>query len=168
MDCIDLGDNMAWGYSTLGRIPKNRLTQKAKPKEGATLVIAASNSNDTTRGDYICTGSSDEITINQAITALPSIGGEIHLMEGTYNIAASIVISGDNISLVGSGDGTKITTTENIQMITASNVNNIRISRILLDGAISGTNNNGIYFDTVGNGEISEVHYLVWDIMGYT
>ena len=56
--------------------------------------------------DYLCDGVSDQTEINAAIAALPSGGGEILLLDGTYNISSSIAISKANVVLRGSGPST--------------------------------------------------------------
>ena len=56
--------------------------------------------------DYLCDGTADEVEIKAAISALPSEGGEILLLDGTYNISSSIAISKANVVLRGSGPST--------------------------------------------------------------
>ena len=56
--------------------------------------------------DYLCDGTADEVEIKAAISALPSGGGEILLLDGTYNISSSIAISKANVVLRGSGPST--------------------------------------------------------------
>ena len=56
--------------------------------------------------DYLCDGTADEVEIKAAISALPSEGGEIMLLDGTYNISSSIAISKANVVLRGSGPST--------------------------------------------------------------
>lgn len=73
--------------------------------EGATKVVAASDSIDTSRADYVCDGTADDVQIQQAIDAVASKGGEIVLLEGTYNINASIVINAGDEDLILQGNG---------------------------------------------------------------
>lgn len=56
--------------------------------------------------DYLCDGTADEVEIKAAISALPSGGGEVLLLDGTYNISRSITISKANVVLRGSGPST--------------------------------------------------------------
>lgn len=56
--------------------------------------------------DYLCDGTDDQVEINAAIQALPSGGGEIVILDGTYNISATIDISIDNVTLNGNGGNT--------------------------------------------------------------
>lgn len=73
----------------------------------ATLVVAASDSLDITRADYVCTGTNDDVTINTAIDALPAGGGKVVLLEGTYNCAGVMKLT-DNLTLEGMGESTII------------------------------------------------------------
>lgn len=56
--------------------------------------------------DYLCDGTDDQVEINAAIQALPSNGGEVVILDGTYNITATIVINKNNIMLSGNGNST--------------------------------------------------------------
>ena len=56
--------------------------------------------------DYLCDGTSDEVEIKAAISALPSGGGEVLLLDGTYNISSSIAISKAKVVLRGAGPST--------------------------------------------------------------
>ncbi len=74
----------------------------------STKIVAASNSAQNLKdaADYIATGTSDQTTINNALTA--AAGGKVYLFEGTYYITASVSIP-NNTTLAGAGDGTVIT-----------------------------------------------------------
>ena len=73
---------------------------------GFTKVVAASDSLDTSNADYVCDGTDDQVEIQQAIDAVANAGGgTVKLLEGTYNIAATIDMK-DNVVLKGSGYGT--------------------------------------------------------------
>ena len=56
--------------------------------------------------DYLCDGTNDQVEINSAIQALPSGGGEIVILDGTYNITATIAMNKDNVTLSGNGNAT--------------------------------------------------------------
>lgn len=47
--------------------------------------------------DYLCDGVADDVEINAAIQALPSTGGEIVILDGTYNIEKWIFMSKQGI-----------------------------------------------------------------------
>ena len=56
--------------------------------------------------DYLCDGTDDQVEIQAAINALPSTGGEVVVLDGTYNIASSIAINKHNITITGNGSST--------------------------------------------------------------
>lgn len=58
--------------------------------------------------DYLCDGTADEMEINAAIQALRSTGGEVVLLDGQYNLTSSILMDGNNISIRGNGNNTKL------------------------------------------------------------
>src|SRR5690606_7315040 len=79
-------------------------TQHAKT---ARFVIGTSTSGWTEKDcDYLCDGTNDQVEINNAITALPATGGEIVILDGTYNITATISINKDNVFIRGNGNAT--------------------------------------------------------------
>lgn len=51
------------------------------------IVIAAANSSkeDKKRADMICTGTNDDVVINNAIASLPSVGGKLFFAKGDYD-----------------------------------------------------------------------------------
>lgn len=78
----------------------------------ATKVIAPQGS--TLNADYYTDGVADEVQINEAIQALPTIGGRILLMQGTYTISSAIVLNRNNCVIEGSGlDNTVIVIANN-------------------------------------------------------
>ena len=56
--------------------------------------------------DYLCDGSNDATQIIAALNALPVTGGEVVILDGTYNITESIYIPYDNVVLRGNGNAT--------------------------------------------------------------
>jgi hypothetical protein len=61
-----------------------------RARRSATKIVAANDSIDKTRADYICDGTDDDVQIQEAIDALGSTGGKVVLLEGTYNITSSV------------------------------------------------------------------------------
>ena len=51
---------------------------------GATFVVAASDSKNKEKADYVCDGVDDQVEIQAAIDALPVSGGKISLSEGFF------------------------------------------------------------------------------------
>ncbi len=122
----------------------------------ATLIVAASDSQNKEKADYVADGTNDQVEINAAITALPSTGGLVYLLDGTYNIAASVTIAKSNVTLTGSGDSTKLflANTSNTSVIVvgdgATVYEGVKISGLKIDGNMA--NNSGfiyaVYFNT--------------------
>ena len=69
-----------------------------------TMMVAASDASGATKAkaDIICHGGADDVEIQEAIGTLPTGGGKVVLSEGTFTIAATIVVPGDTI-LEGAG-----------------------------------------------------------------
>ncbi|MFC1950543.1 nitrous oxide reductase family maturation protein NosD [Chloroflexota bacterium] len=136
--------------------------------EAADLVVAASDSPHKELADYVCDGISDEIEIQAAIDTLPSDGGTVLLLEGTYTIDGvptvhpeyrSIIILKDNVSLVGSGPTTILKLADYYETRVAGIIgnskypviyNNVRIANLQVDGNKSGVweTQTGIYLQT--------------------
>jgi len=80
-------------------------TLKAPTGGAATFVVAASNAPARIKklADYVCDGTADEVEINAAITALPTVGGHIVLTPGLFNVAATVSIQRSYVTLEGMG-----------------------------------------------------------------
>lgn len=131
-----------------------------------TLIVAASNSLDPTRADYQCDGVNDHLEIQAAIDALPATGGEVRLLDGTYNIEVSLVLDSYQ-TLRGCGRSTILTTTTaNLDIITATGGSStekvgITIADLCIDGGAGGaTNDNGILWTYVDDSSIHNVWCL--------
>jgi len=85
-----------------------------KAHRAATFVVAASDASADSKqfADYVCDGTADDVQIQAAIAALPAGGGKVELSEGTFNIAADIVINTSATKLVGQGRGATILTAQ--------------------------------------------------------
>lgn len=101
--------------------------------------------------DYLCDGTADDVEIKAAISALPSRGGEILLLDGTYNISSSIAISKANVTLRGSGASTVLTRKFNgtsSNGVIGCSAASCRICDLTIDGnksAYTSGNNRGVY-----------------------
>ncbi len=145
-----------WGTTTV---------QTGTEKYGPTVIVAAQNSTTTSRAQYQCDGTDDEVEINQAIQSIYPTGGTIQLLEGTYNIATStsylygIQIATSNVALIGSGKATILrrawneTALYNSGVITVGDGTNayegILISQLQIDGnkgSYTNPNNHAILF----------------------
>jgi parallel beta-helix repeat protein len=90
----------------LGHIKLSDIPQ-SDGKRVARFVVGTSTSGWTQDDvDYLCDGTNDQEEIIQALTALPATGGEIVILDGIYNITASINVPKDNVSLRGNGNAT--------------------------------------------------------------
>lgn len=74
----------------------------AELSSGATIVVSTYDSKHDERADYICGSTSADVRIEEAIAALPTNGGTIVLMEGTYNLAAALDVE-SNLTIIGQG-----------------------------------------------------------------
>lgn len=71
------------------------------------IVVAASDSQQQEAADYFADGEDDQVTIQQAIDAVGTAGGEVVLLAGTYSISAPIELR-MNVRLVGQGPSTNL------------------------------------------------------------
>jgi len=79
----------------------------ASHSKTARFVIGTSTAGWTAKDcDYLCDGTNDQEEIIQALNALPANGGEVVILDGTYNITASINVPKNNVSLRGNGNAT--------------------------------------------------------------
>ena len=110
----------------------------------STVFVAASDASAKSKSgaDYICTGTNDEETIQDAVDSLPSVGGIVQLSEGTFvfsnNISNATVPQGvelkSNVTFKGSGASTIIdtysasSTNSNSHIIDVSSCSGITVS----------------------------------------
>jgi len=105
MSDIDFQNGFICGMATKGLIKTG--SQGSEGKRVARFTIGTTQ-NGWTAGevDYLCDGVDDQEEIIQALNDLPAIGGEIVILDGIYNITASIHIPKNNVSLRGNGNAT--------------------------------------------------------------
>lgn len=124
-------------------------------KKSATIYIASTSSG--YLADFYTSGTADQNTINSAISALPSGGGEIILRAGTYIITNSINANKANVTFSGEGTSTYIvndpTANGNIFSVTADDVT-IRYMKLDGNSANVTTDHHGI---SVGGSDASPV-----------
>jgi len=126
-----------------------------RPKVPATFVVAASDSVDATRADYVCDGTDDATEINAAIAALPAEGGKVTLLEGTFDLGARIEIQKDNVTLDGQGNGTVLVTAGGTQGIYSNGYQGMKIRDMYILGGAGGTGvERGIYLLNCTDAEI--------------
>ncbi len=119
----------------------------------ATIVVAASNSLNPELADYRADGTADEVTIETALAALPSSGGTVYLMEGTYNIDADIDLAQYD-RLVGAGDGT-------ILLLTASRVSAVNVIDLDDDNYVANLKVDGNKTNQTDSVELNGIRGLV-------
>ena len=132
-------------------------------KKVARFVIGTSTAGWTENDvDYLCDGISDHVEINQAIQAIPDSGGEIVILDGTYNITAPINVNKSNVSIKGNGNATVLkrmwdsSSTEGV--ITLNSVSNCKIENLQIDGnesVYTSTYNYGIRLSSSNNNTIT-------------
>lgn len=88
-----------------------------------TITISSSTSKHMLTADYYCSGTNDQTVINNAISALPSTGGKIVLLEGTYNISGQINVNKPNVTICGMGNSTILNCKQGIWGIAATQTN---------------------------------------------
>lgn len=126
--------------------------EQANTGRAARFVIGTSTAGWTLDDcDYLCDGTSDDVEIKSAINALPSGGGEILLLDGTYNIGSKIAISKASVTLRGSGASTVLKRMFNelsSNGVVGCSASDCLISCIRIDGnktAYTSRENRGLY-----------------------
>ena len=112
--------------------------------------------------DYLCDGTADQTEINAAITALPATGGEIVILDGTYNITAKIVVTKNNISIRGNGNATILKRMFNSSVaegvITLTGRSGCKIANLQIEGnktSYTNTNNCGVTLNSSSNNTVT-------------
>ena len=73
-----------------------------------TFVVASHTSLNREKADFVCSGSDDQVQIQQAVDALPPSGGMITLLEGAYVFGDQLEISRNNVTIRGLGRSTDL------------------------------------------------------------
>lgn len=118
--------------------------------------------------DYLCDGTKDQEEIIAALTALPTTGGEVVILDGTYNITASINIPKGNVSIRGSGNATTLKRMYNSTntdsgatakgLITLNEKSGCKIQGLQIDGnkaTYTASYNYGIYLYSSSNNTVT-------------
>ena len=139
------------------------LLPKALSKRTARFTVGTSTAGWTTADcDYLCDGTADQTEINAAITALPATGGEVVILDGTYNITAKIDVTKDNVSIRGNGNATILKRMFNSPVpegvITLTNRSGCKIADLQVDGTKTsyiGETNLDIYLENSNDNTIT-------------
>jgi parallel beta-helix repeat protein len=129
----------------------------------ARFVVGTSDAGWTSADcDYLCDGTADDVEINNAITALPATGGEIVILDGTYNITAKIDVTKDNVSIRGNGNATILKRMFNSSVkegvITLTGRSGCKIANLQIDGnkaSYTVSNNAGIGLYSSSNNTVT-------------
>jgi parallel beta-helix repeat protein len=79
---------------------------ESKALRAARIVIGNAGAGYTEADcDLLCDGTNDLAQFNAALASLPTAGGEIKVLDGTYVFASPLVIGKSNVRLSGSGAG---------------------------------------------------------------
>lgn len=110
--------------------------------------------------DYLCDGTADDVEINAAIQALPSTGGEIVILDGTYNISDTITVNKNNVALSGNRAATILLRSASFQnIVLLSSVTGCIVKNIAINGNKDDYTNNSVsvYLDSSNSNIISGV-----------
>lgn len=142
---------------------KEGIPAPAKPISTATIVVSASDSKNKANADFACTGTNDDVTVQNAISALPATGGKVVLLDGTYNVGSKITVP-SNVTIEGQGNSTILKIQPNSSTLTAvfgiSAVSDITFKNFKIDGNKAnntGTSQKGFTLPTLTNSKILNV-----------
>ena len=94
----------AWFAGDVESATYGKLSEK---KRTCRFVIGTSTAGWTQADcDYLCDGTDDQEEINAAIQALPTGGGEVVILDGTYHITGRVNINKSDVTLTGNGKNT--------------------------------------------------------------
>ena len=99
-------------------------TAIASCPQAATFIVAASDSVHKQRADYICDGVNDQVEIQAGLDALPSGGGKIVLLEGTFDFSSQVSRAIDKVTIEGMGKSTLINLNASTPVISAGSQSN--------------------------------------------
>lgn len=129
----------------------------SKPKNNVTLIVAAQDSMDPTRADYVCDGIDDDVQIQEAINALPAGGGSVVLLEGNYNLTA-LVYTEDFVQIRGQGYSTVLHTIGNHRVISVATDDGVIVQDLRIIGSGAGhAANDGVYISGSNNPTVHNV-----------
>ncbi len=103
----------------------------------ATLVVAANDASTASKvqADYVCDGVEDDVQIQLALDALPSGGGTVQLLEGTYETSGFIKPPSYS-TLKGQGSNSTIINLASHGLV-VSDVSHVRVEGIKITGSPS-------------------------------
>ena len=132
--------------------------------QGRTMIVATQSSSEKSKAtaDFVSDGVGDQEEIYAAIHALPSSGGTVTLMEGTYDIRkvegklGGLIIDRSNVTLIGQGSATRLILAPdqntNVIRIIGNGVGNIVIRDLWVDQNRDQNPYNGAEFVNISHG----------------
>lgn len=132
--------------------------------QGRTMIVATQSSSEKSKAaaDFVGDGMGDQEEIYAAIHALPSSGGTVTLMEGTYDIRkvegklGGVIIDRSNVTLIGQGAATRLILAPdqntNVIRIIGNGVGNIVIRDLWVDQNRDQNPYNGAEFVNISHG----------------
>ena len=132
--------------------------------QGNAMIVATQSSSEKSKAtaDFVGDGVGDQEEIYAAIHALPSSGGTVTLMEGTYDIRkvegklGGLIIDRSNVTLIGQGTATRLILAPdqntNVIRIIGNGVGNIVIRDLWVDQNRDQNPYNGAEFVNISHG----------------
>ena len=132
--------------------------------QGRAMIVATQSSSEKSKAaaDFVGDGVGDQEEIYAAIHTLPSSGGTVTLMEGTYDIRkvegklGGVIIDRSNVTLIGQGTATRLILAPdqntNVIRIIGNGVGNIAIRDLWVDQNRDQNPYNGAEFVNISHG----------------
>jgi len=152
-------------YQDFRALDPSKYLDEVSPGRTATVIVAALGSSlqAKAQADFVCDGVNDHVEIQAAIDVLPATGGEVKLLEGTYNIEATINLDSYQ-TLRGCGRNTNLATvTANLTFLSAvggagTEKTGIIVADLQIDGGAGAISDYGISFYYVDYSFIQNVY----------
>jgi len=129
------------------RDERSELEVLQKGQRAFNVIVADDNTGDTD-------------SIQEAINMLPANGGSVFIKAGIYPLLSTITINKANVQLIGSGYGSKITTSLDIPMISAIGYSHLIVDSLFLYGSGAGkTLNNGLYISSSNRSVVMNCYF---------
>ena len=91
-----------------GKVPDEQLPELRGTRMCRIVVGSAADGWTEKDCDYLCDGVDDQVEIQAAIDALPESGGEIHLLEVSYNLTGQFTLTKPDVTIRGTAGATRL------------------------------------------------------------
>lgn len=146
-------------------------------RSNSTVIVAANDSKNKDAADYVVSSADEaagnaDVAIQAAVASLPTNGGSVYLMEGTYTIDTALLLN-SNTTFTGAGRNSTIIKLKSaynasINLFNIDSGFNYRNNIVIKDLTIDGNKANqtagtqyGIYFYRLGNQTTTTVGFSV-------